>query len=187
METSYIKRLVDHLQSRGVRFSAGLGEREIQRIEHTYAFRFPPDLRQILAHALPVSEGFPDWRSGAESELRQHLSQPLDGILFDVENNGFWLDEWGPRPTDLGQALSLAAARCAVAPTLVPLYRHRYLPSEPLLEHNPVLSVYQTDVIPYGNDLASYFSTEFGMYLPSWAAARPRSIRFWDQLAVLNR
>jgi len=40
----------------------------------------------------------------------------------------------------------------------IPVYSHRYLPSEPKATGNPVLSVHQTDIIYYGNDLASYFS-----------------------------
>ena len=30
--------------------------------------------------------------------LRRHLEWPVDGLLFDVENNGFWIEDWGDRP-----------------------------------------------------------------------------------------
>jgi hypothetical protein len=34
----------------------------------------------------------PDWRSGNRDELRRLLDWPIDGVLFDVKNNGFWYD-----------------------------------------------------------------------------------------------
>ncbi len=81
----------------------GLKQREIIRIEATYGFQFPPDLRQLLEAALPLSPQFPDWRAGDTANLRARLAWPLDGMCFDIEHNVFWLDEWGPRPDDLAR------------------------------------------------------------------------------------
>jgi hypothetical protein len=47
-------------------------------------------------------------------------------------------------------------------PRLVPVFSHRYLPAEPHLSGNPVLSVYQTDIIYYGSNLKRYIAHEFG-------------------------
>ena len=49
-------------------------------------------------------------RTGAQNEavLRDWLDLPRQGVLFDVEHNGFWLDEWGRRPKSLEQVLSAA-------------------------------------------------------------------------------
>jgi hypothetical protein len=46
-------------------------------------------------------------------------------------------------------------------PALVPVYKHRYLPTMPSESGNPVLSVVQTDIIYYGNDLLDWFDYEF--------------------------
>jgi hypothetical protein len=75
---------------------------------------------------------------------------------------------------------------------MIPVYSHRYLPAEPCEAGNPVFSIYQTDIIHYGYDLADYFAREFRVdaavaperyiWTPPWAAAEPRPIRFWDDV-----
>ena len=47
-----------------------------------------------------------------------------------------------------------------------------------------MFSVYQTDIIIYGNDLLSYFAHEFGG-VATWHTPPldARSIRFWSELA----
>jgi hypothetical protein len=75
---------------------------------------------------------------------------------------------------------------------MIPVYSHRYLPAEPCEAGNPVLSIYQTDIIHYGYDLADYFAREFRVdaavaperyiWTPPWAATEPRPIRFWDDV-----
>lgn len=182
MQEAYLDRLVDHLRRRGIVFEDGLSASEVALIEQKYGFRFPADLRAFLQRALPVSKDFPNWRHGPDSELRRRLSWPLEGILADIEYNLFWLDEWGPRPPDLEGACAIARREVARAPVLTPVYSHRYLPCKPEQAGNPVLSVVQTDIIYYGNDLASYFNNEFRAELPTWAATSPRPIRFWMQL-----
>jgi hypothetical protein len=74
-------------------------------------------------------------------------------LAFDIENNGFWNQEWGEKPSGLEVALATAKRCFAAAPKLIPLYSHRYLPAEPVSAGNPVLSVYQADIIYYGRDL----------------------------------
>ena len=80
----------------------------------------------------------------------------------------------------------------AKAPRLIPILSHRYMPDDPPLAGNPVFSVYQTDIIYYGYDLASYFESEFpggqegrpggGIYQPDVFRKQPRPIRFWDEI-----
>jgi hypothetical protein len=112
MGETYLRLLVNELQPKGVAFKAGLRNDEISRIERDYEFRFPPDLREFLQFALPISEGFPNWRAGwigqpiIEWEYQTQivvghnlapipfqLAQPADGICFDIERNGFWTDD----------------------------------------------------------------------------------------------
>ncbi|MGA8368214.1 MAG: hypothetical protein ACLQMT_09140 [Candidatus Acidiferrales bacterium] len=93
------------------------------------------------------------------------------------------MDEWGPRPTDLVAALEAARKELTKAPKLIPVYSHRFVPSEPCDSGNPVFSVHQADIIYYGFDLASYFANEFKIFCPDWAAEKPRNITFWSKLA----
>ncbi len=163
-----------------VEFALGLSDQEIARVETRYTFTFPPDLRSFLQTALPLGHRFPDWRFGDEDELTEMLDAPRRGILFDIEHNGFWLPEWGPRPAALRDACAHVDELLRDAPKLIPVLGHRMMPAEPHAEGNPVFSVHQTDIIYYGFDLMDYFQHEFE--LPD---RRPwpdsiRAIRFWD-------
>jgi hypothetical protein len=163
-----------------VEFDAGLTDAEVIAAERRFGFQFPPDLREFLQTALPRGPQFPDWRSGDEAELRDWLDLPRQGVLFDVERNGFWLEEWGPRPGSLAEALRVAGDLVAAAPKLIPTFGHRMLPDEPHLAGNPVFSVHQTDIIVYGVDLANYLRIEFGLPGDVPCPEQERPIRFWD-------
>lgn len=182
MEVEYVSKLVDHLKIKGILFEKGLSDVEIERVERQFKFKFPLDLRQLLQYALPISKSFPDWRNADEYTLAKQIRWAADGICFDIIHNSFWLDDWGARPDNLDMACRIARHELEKVPALVPISSHRFIPSEPELEGNPVFSVYQTDIIYYGADLATYFAAEFEMPLPIWAATKPRHIRFWEDL-----
>ncbi len=112
--------------------------------------------------------------------LKKWLDLPRQGIVFDVEHNGFWLEEWGERPGRLEDALATATERVDAAPRLIPIYSHRMMPEEPLSPGNPVFSVHQTDIIYYGFDLADYFRNEFILGGRHPWPDQVREIRFWD-------
>jgi hypothetical protein len=176
-------REIAWLRARGARLEAGLSEQDLLQVERVHGFRFPPDLRDLLSTVLPAGPRFPDWRHPESNELRQQLAWPFDGIAFDIEHDSFWWNEWGPRPSELPNALSVARAAVALAPRLIPIHGHRYLPAEPDLPGNPVFSVYQTDIIYYGSNLRRYLACEFGDL--EWAEATSkthRRIRFWTDL-----
>ncbi|MEW2577267.1 hypothetical protein [Streptomyces syringium] len=147
----------------------GLSDDEFERIEAEYGFRFSADHRAFLAAGLPVSsppeEGntwdkpWPDWRSGSPDDLRSHLAWPADGVLLAVQH-GYWHASWGTRPAESENARAIAENHMATVPQLAPLYAHRFLPAGGTHGH-PVLSVWGTDVIYYGEDLAEYISHEF--------------------------
>ncbi len=69
----------------------GLTDDELRRIEREFGFEFADDHRAFLASALPIGDGWPDWRSAPRRSLQQRLRLPVDGILFAVE----WRDFWG--------------------------------------------------------------------------------------------
>ena len=163
-------------------FEPGLSKHELERIENRFKFVFPSDLRSLLSAALPVSAGFPHWRSAPEEDLEDALDWPAEGICFDIQRNGFWLDAWGRRPLDLDEACSVAREHIAEAPTLIPIYGHRYLPDEPTEAGNPVFSVHQSDVIYYGLDLPDYLDREFGAPGNNGPIVGVRPVQFWSDL-----
>lgn len=161
--------------------SQGLSAAELAAAEDTCGTTFPPDLRDLLTVVVPKGRGFPDWRSPLS--VVPALERPLQGLEFDVQS-GIWLSDWGPRPDALEEALAIVRKEVAAAPRLIPLFAHRYLPSEPLKSGNPVLSVYQADIIYYGKDLRSYIAHEFGS-LSYDEAVRGNlpGVRFWSRFA----
>ncbi|MDX3109987.1 hypothetical protein [Nonomuraea angiospora] len=149
----------------------GLTDREFAWIEAEYGVEFADDHRAFLAAGLPINsarpeEGatwdrpWPDWRDGDEEELRHQLKWPVRNVLRDVEY-GVWLRSWGPRPEDKAQALRIAERELAGAPKLIPLYAHRFLPGGRGTHGSQVLSIWGTDIISYGRDLAEYITKDF--------------------------
>ncbi len=67
-----------------------------------------------------------------------------------------------------------------LVPPLIPLYAHRYVLAGQAPEGSPVFSVYQTEVIYYGRDLAAFFAAEF---LGQPDSKPPIQIDFWSDLA----
>lgn len=141
----------------------GLTNSEFDTIESRYNFRFADDHRTFLAAGLPVDEpgesgwrGWPDWRRDDPEVLRARLAQPAEGVLFDVEHNGFWHPAWGVQPADPNRRLEIARRGLEDAPQLVPVFGHRFLPGIAGQWGHPVLSIVQTDAIYYGLDLSDY-------------------------------
>ena len=175
------QRVISELKERrSIPFDKGLSDAEINGTEYRFGFRFPPDLRAFLQVGLPCGPQFPDWRSGDEARLWEWLDQPRQGLLFDIQYNGFWLTAWGERPSKLAEAFGIANELIAKAPKLIPIFIHRMMPDEPRKAGNPVFSVHQTDIIHYGHDLLHYLNEEFTVAKWWTPPSEPRRIRFWD-------
>lgn len=177
------------LESAGVSFERGLSNQELTAAEQRFRFRFPPDLREFLAFALPTGPGFPNWREVDDPGLLGALAAPLEGIKFDIEHNSFWPSEWGVRPVDLRGAFEIARTHVDRAPKLIPVIGHRYMPDQPFAADNPVFSVHQTDIIYYGANLENYLNNEYHHYFGTPEYVLPKTIRhieFWSWLVELN-
>jgi hypothetical protein len=169
------------LRRAGVDLDVGLSLAELDAAERRFDFQFSPEHREFLRLHLPVGHGWPDWRRGEPSQLAGSLTWPVDSALFDVRNNEFWPRTWGTRPVNETEAVAVARRHLEEMPTLVPVHGHRYLPAAPAPSPAPVFSVYQTDVIYYGNDLADYIEHEFG--ITTWTPRPTARIPFWCDLA----
>lgn len=165
------------------RLDRGLTVEEFEEIEARFGLRFPPDLREFLSLGLPVGKNWPEWRS--LEHVRERIAWPLEGMLFDIEHNGCWDPIWGDRPGDLRVALEVARAAVNAAPVLIPVYGHRYMPGEPTEAGNPVLSVFQTDIIPYGRDLLTYFLAECNGRSEDLCTGE-RTIRSWTRWMTID-
>jgi hypothetical protein len=170
----------------------GLTGTEFSRIERDYEFEFADDHRAFLTTGLPLNapaakgqtwrKPWPDWRNGDPDDLHEQLDWPIEGALFDVKNNVLWDPTWGSRPADTSTALRIARRHLAQAPKMIPIYGHRYLPAGRGTHGHPVLSIYQTDIIVYGTDLADYINNDFsgsGWHISTdWTP--PPMVPFWS-------
>lgn len=181
-----IRKMIDILKQKGILFEKGLTSDEINKIESIYDINFPPDLKEFLSIALPISNDFINWRDMSESNIRNikdRLNWPLEGMIFDIENNEFWYSKWGIKPMDLEEKIMVCRTEMDEVPKLIPICSHRYIPSEPQEAGNPIFSVYQTDIIYYGEDLISYLQIEFGIKkYEDINVALIKDIRFWSDL-----
>jgi hypothetical protein len=171
------------LERAGVVFERGMSSVEIRQIETDYNFCFPPDLKEFLMFALPVSSGFFNWRYASREQIIYQLSSPYEGICFDIEHNNFWMEEWGDRPSSHLDAFEQAKKAFTAAPTLIPIFEHRYMPAQPHDVGNPVFSVHQTDIIYYGANLFNYIENEFFQYFGREGyklEGEVREIAFWS-------
>ncbi|MCC2630436.1 MAG: hypothetical protein K0S38_245 [Candidatus Paceibacter sp.] len=175
-----IKQQQDQLRSIGIKFEVGLLELEIKEIEKNFSIQFPHDLKEFLMAGLPVSEGFPNWRTEQPEKIKQWISQPLEGLLFDIEINNVWLKQWGEKPTTIESTKKRIMELYNQAPKLIPIYKHRYIPSVPATDGNPVFSVWQSDIIIYGLDFSHYLSVEFKIDNPTNLPKESRRINFWN-------
>jgi hypothetical protein len=179
---------IDLMRTRGVGFEVGLTAQEVLKIEYENSFQFPEDLRTFLMSALPVAGGrFPHWRRLDKRQISGWMTDPFEGIAFDIEHNSFWLATWGPRPAALAEAFEIARAAFDRSPKLIPIVGHRFMPAQPTTAGNPVFSVHQTDIIYYGLDLQRYLACEFGGLSHADAVrGEARRISFWTDLVEAN-
>ncbi|CAK9194837.1 unnamed protein product [Sphagnum troendelagicum] len=161
------KRVIEHLQRAQVPVAEGLSDRELDRIEATFAFTFPADLKAILQQGLPVGAGFPNWRRTTgknleQQQLRTRIELPCAGLLEEVALGRFWWKTWGQRPPaeKNSDAVDIAAAALRASPMLIPIFGHCYIPCSPNLVGNPIFFVYQKVVLYCGYDLADFFDRE---------------------------
>ncbi len=191
MNKQQIDFLVNEMKKAGIKFGEGLTDKEVELIENKFNFQFPPDLKVFLQNQLPISDSFVNWRLALHSETEynniiKRMNWTLDGTLFDVKHGKWYEIFWGEQPKTLEEKIAKVTDLYQTYPKLIPIYSHQYIPSTPNKVDNPVFSVYQTDIIYYGNDLADYFASEFYFELDdklfNIAKEPKRIIPFWGEL-----
>jgi len=160
----------------------GYSKEEIDRVQRRWMLEFPPDLVEFLLRRRPfrLGDGFFDWVRSPEHEIHQLLIRPFSGFWFDVLYNGVWWLDWGPKPDSTVLQMVRLTEIFRQIPKLIPVYGRRYLPASPLKRGNPIFSVYQTDVVCFGENLDHWLDIEFeGAASPS--GAPQKEIPFWSQ------
>jgi len=174
------------LREAGVEFQPGLSEDEIQTIQTAHAFLFPPDLKEFLTFALPVSGGFVNWRNAGREEIDRRLAFPYERLFSRIQYRSFWREDWGKRPRAAKEAFAVARREFEKVPALIPINRHRYIPDRPHERGNPLFSVYQHSFSYYGGNLAEGLRNEFRRCFGSSEFSLQRKLKridFWAELA----
>jgi len=136
-----------------VGWEQGYTQAELDDAQEKFGLLFPADLVSLLRDRRPV-DGH-DWTD--EVAIRRALKRPIEGLLHSIGSGFMWRPEWGEKPADPDARKEVARPPISRAPKLIPLLSHRYLPEEPREPGNPVLSVFHSDVILSGKNLAVYF------------------------------
>lgn len=180
-----IRRIKRILTNAGITFEKGLSNEEFQKIESVYGIVFPPDLKSIYRNFLPISNQFYNWRDFSDEnieKIKRQIYYPIDGIMFDIERNDFWIKDFGEKSgsitTDLENAKKYMEKN---VPILIPIFGHRYISSYPCEANNPIYSVVQTDIIYYGNNIYEYFEVEFAN--KKLSKKSKRYVPFWGEIA----
>ena len=180
-----IERIREILTKNEIKLFEGLTDEEFEKIENFYSIKFPISLRILYKSFLPE---FYNWRDFSEEnveKIKNYLNAPIQGMLFDIQYNGFWKKCFGQKTDNINENKRIALdylknANNENVPKLIPIYSHRFVPCYPDIIDIPVISVVQTDIIYYGNDLEDYFENEFhekktkdsvdlyNKYIPFW-------------------
>lgn len=157
---SVFRDLVRRLADVGQKCERGLSQRALDELAGRIGLPIPPDLREFWATAWPVGKGWWDWRRTEWSRTKMN-ERITDELMFHVASGDTWLETWGDRPKRKVEAREVVLAWVAKGPALLQLYSHRFAVCEPALPDTPVVSIYSSDWIYYGWNLASYLEHEF--------------------------
>lgn len=160
----YGARDVEWMKEQGISFRQDVTAEQLLAVQRRFPVHFPEELMNFYQTAMPVGEGFPDWLDETPEgvqRIRSMLAFPVKSLLMDVELDETWPPAWGKRPDSDEEAVELAGRYLEKAPALIPVYRHRYLVDLKTAGPLPVLSVYGSDILPYGNSLREWMQMEF--------------------------
>lgn len=160
-----IEEIKKNLENSNIKLNPGMTEDEIEKAEKYYNITFPKDLRDLLLNFLPVGESFYNWNDYSEDntkKIKKMIEDPICGIIYDIENNNFWMDIFGKCPDKIEDRVNkfIEYKDKGFIPKLIPIYSHRYVVSDRDINY-PIISVYQTDIIYYGINILDYFEREF--------------------------
>ena len=175
-----IDRIKTLLLENSIFLEPGLSDEEIQKVETIYGIEFPEQWLVVYQQLLPISEGFYNWRDFSVENIaaiKERLASSYNGILESIDEI-VWDISWGLEPARVEEKNKKIRKMLESAPSLIPLYGHRFLP---ILENKemPILSVVDLDIIYYGLDLYDYFEVEFGHKRLVSDSKKYKEVPFW--------
>lgn len=124
-----ITAIFKKMSSKGVSFEPGMSDAEFAAAEEATGIKLPDDLKEMLRIALPLDSALYNWRDLSPQNvkaIKEMAEWPYTRILGSIIKENYWCSDWGPRPSDIDEAVSLYKAKYKEAPKLVPFYLHRY-------------------------------------------------------------
>lgn len=157
-----LDKVISKIKNSGQTCHHPMSDDQVLTAEQTFGVKFPKPMKYALNVGLPSKcYNWGDLSNKNIDKINEALGWPLEGLIFDVEFNNFWLDTWGKKPSSLEDAINITKEQFLKVPKLIPIFSHRYIPQEPDDWYLPIFSVYQTDIIYYGANICLYLSTEF--------------------------
>ncbi|MBO0845994.1 MAG: SMI1/KNR4 family protein [Nocardioides sp.] len=163
----------------GTRWTGGLDDATIEKVEHRYGVTFPPQYRLFLQTLHSTTP----WQRCACYADPDNRGEALGEDRFTLhEHPGFY--DWLHDETDIREAMGRVEDRSAFAeevafhhggsrwlpggpsPALIPIFGHRYVVAD---DEEWVLSIVDEDAIVYGKDLRAYLLAELDDLL-GWSA-----------------
>lgn len=154
---------LETLEKCGIQLERGISKQEFEKIEEIYQIKFPNSLKRFLETALPISDGFYNWRDFSSKNI-EYIKEIIHRPWTDIEemaSDVYWCDNWGREPDDKEDIAKEVRKRIKTAPALIPIFLHRYMPVISS-DNVPIISVEGLDIIYYGQNLEDYFDIEFG-------------------------
>ena len=177
------KLLIDN----NVKLNNGMTKEDIIKAEKFYNIQFPNDMKEMLMNFVPISESFYNWNDYSEeniTKIKKMMEWPFEGIIFDIQENNFWLEELGECPEKIDDRINKFRKYQTNIPKLIPLFAHRYVVSDRNINY-PIISVYQADIIYYGKNILEYFDIEFNHANYIANIAEFKEIPFWSKIINL--
>lgn len=176
--------IIKKLKEREFELEKGLDDNEICKVENMYNIKFPMDLRIFYSEALPVGDGFYNWRDFSKINV-DYIQCMIDRPFHDIEENIQnieWSEMWGTKPQNNQEKSEYIINMLERSPKLIPIYKHRYMANQ-YDYSNPIFSIYGLDIIYYGENLEQYFDIELRYKKHSDIKYKNiRKIDFWSDL-----
>lgn len=157
-----MKEIIDQMMKKGYKFEKGLSDEDIKIIEKRYNIKFPKSLIEFYKLANPISGDFVNWKDDSEENITKNkklLNAPIDDILFEIEQNNYWVSEW-EEPETIDEKKKKFVEIMKNEPKLIPFFYTRYVVSKEGVDDPGVLSLWGGDVIVLGNNLLDYLDNE---------------------------
>lgn len=177
-------KILNGLSTKGFTIADGFSETAFEKLQIDLNIVFPEDLKVLLKQGVPTDTDshFPNWHENPIKIMYEKNSYINERFKFDIEQEQYWCDAFGDKPSKLTEAVEQALKAIAKWPPLIPIYSHRFMPSYPISAGNPVISVWQPiDTVYYGHNIVDYFNNEFGLSLKTSKFSYPLPVPYWGK------